>query len=88
MPTLDLDAVDIVMIEISNAQALSFGDETLVHQFYIYRNPALGGTADIAAAQIELDAISHSHTNGIVIESIAFKCDDSESLCDRDLLGV
>lgn len=88
VPTLDLDAVDIVMIEISNAQALSFGDETLVHQFYIYRNPALGGTADIAAAQIELDAISHSHTNGIVIESIAFKCDDSESLCDRDLLGV
>lgn len=88
VPTLDLDAVDIVMIEISNAQALSFGDEDLVHRFYIYRDPVLAGTANIAAAQVELDNISHSHTDGKVIESISFKCDESTSLCDRDLLGV
>jgi hypothetical protein len=28
------------------------------------------------------------HTVGTVIESIAFKCDDAHSLCDRDLLGA
>jgi hypothetical protein len=87
-PFLDLAIVDIVLIEISNAQAIAVGDERLVYQFYVYRNPALAGTPDIDAAQVELDLISHSHTNGFVVESISMLCDDPESLCDRDLLGV
>ena len=87
-PFLDLDVVDIVLIENSNAFAISVGDETLVFKFYVFRDPALAGVADIAAAQVELDDISHSHTKGVVIESISFKCDEATSLCDRDLLGV
>ncbi len=87
-PFLDLDVADIVLIENSNAFAISVGDETLVFKFYIYRDPALAGVADISAAQVELFDISHSHTKGVVIESISFKCDDPNSLCDRDLLGV
>lgn len=87
-PTFDLDVSDIVVIETSNAAAVASGDETEVYRFFVYRDPALAGTPDIPAAQIELDDISHSHTKGHVIESIDFLCDDSESLTDRDLLGI
>ncbi len=85
---LDLDAADVDIIETSNAAAVASGDETEVYRFFAYRDPALPGTPDIAAAQIELDIISHSHTKGHVIESIDFLCDDPESLTDRDLLGA
>lgn len=86
-PYFDLDAADVDVIETSAALAASAGDATLVYLFHVYRDPLLAGTPDIAAAQVKLDAISHSHTRGKVIESIAFACDDPYSLCDRDLLG-
>lgn len=87
-PYLALDVADIDLIETSNAAAVASGDEKEVYRFFVYRDPALAGTPDIAAAQVELDRISHSHTQGHIIESIDFLCDDPESLTDRDLLGI
>lgn len=85
---LGLDAVDIVVIETSRATAILVGDDTIIYQFHIYRNPALPGAYDLAEAQVIVDAMAHSHTQGRAIESISCKCDDPLSLTDRDLLGV
>lgn len=87
-PMLDLAVADIDVIETSRAQAIAVGVDEEIYRFHVYRDPALAGTADIDAAQTELDAIAHSHTKGTVCESIDFLCDDPYSLCDRDLLGV
>lgn len=85
---LDLPLADVEMIETSRALAILIGDDLIIYLFHIFRDPALPGTPDIAAAQVVLDDISHSHTQGKIIESKTFKCNDPESLCDRDLLGV
>lgn len=85
---LGLDPGDIDVIETSRAQAIAAGDDRLIYLFHVFRDPALGGTYDVAAAQVILDDISHSHTLGKIVESITFKCDEPTSLCDRDLLGV
>ncbi len=85
---LDLDPSNVVILESSRAFAISVSDDTVIYLFQVYRNPALPGTPDIAAAQIQLDDIAHSHTLGRIIESTSLKCDESDSLCDRDLLGV
>ncbi len=87
-PYLALDAADVVVIETSRALAIAVGDDRAIYLFHIYRNPALAGTPDIDAAQVELDLLAHSHTKGRIIESTSLKCDESTSLCDRDLLGV
>lgn len=85
---LDLDPADVVVIETSRALAIIAGDDRIIYLFHIFRDPALPGTPDIPAAQAQLDSIAHSHTQGKIIQSITFKCNDPESLCDRDLLGV
>ncbi len=85
---LDLDAADVDVIETSRALAITIGNDREIYRFFVHRDPALPGTPDIEAAQVVLDEISHSHTKGVIGESISFKCDDPESLCDRDLLGV
>ena len=85
---LDLAVGSIVLSETTNAAAVASGHEKEVYRFFVYRDPLLSGTADIDAAQTELDAIAHSHTKGHVIESIDFLCDTATDLSDRDLLGV
>lgn len=87
-PLLGTVANSPVVIERTHAQASAMGDDREIYRFFVYRNPAWGGTYQIAAAQALLDTISHSHTAGQVIESVNFLCDDAYSLCDRDLLGV
>jgi len=87
-PYLDLDPGDIVIVETTRADAIALGDDQRIYQFFVYRNPALPGAPDLDAAQVELDRTSHSHTDGVVVESINFLCDDPNSLTDRDLLGV
>ncbi len=84
---LGLDPDLIQVIEIDHVQALSMDDPRAVYRFYVWRDPGLGGSYDIAGAQAILDDLEHSHTSGKVIESIVFRCDDPFSLCDRDLLG-
>lgn len=87
-PYLGLDEEDVEVIETSRALAIATSNDRAIYLFHVYRDPALPGTYDVAAAQAELDTIAHSHTKGKVIESTSFKCNDPYSLCDRDLLGV
>ena len=85
---LDLAVADIDVIETSRADAIAMADDNEIYRFHVYRDPGLAGTPDIAQAQIELDTFAHSHTKGTVCESISMICDDPESLCDRDLIGI
>ncbi len=87
-PLLGQPAEDIVVIETSHALAVSMGDDREIFRFSIYRDPNLAGSYDVAGAQDLVDAIKPSHTQGHVIESVNFLCDDPFSLTDRDLLGV
>lgn len=82
------DAADVVVRERSRAFVTSIGDAREIFRFFIYRNPALPGTAFIASAQTLVDEMKPSHTIGTVVESIAAVCDDPSSLCDRDLMGA
>ncbi len=79
---------DVDVIERTPAEAAAMGDPREIYRFFIYRDPALPGTYDIAAAQAIVDRIKPSHTEGYVVQSLNFLCDDPLSLCDRDSLGV
>ena len=87
-PLLGLAAASIVIIENTHAMAVALGDVREIFRFFVYRNPALGGTYYIDSAQELIDQIKPSHTAGHAIESINFLCDDEFSLVDRDLLGA
>lgn len=87
-PLLGQDAVDVVVIETSHAEAVAMGDDREIFRFFIYRDPTAPGDYFLESAQAQLDKIKASHTKGHVIESIDFLCDDPFSLCDRDLLGA
>jgi uncharacterized protein YmfQ (DUF2313 family) len=87
-PLLGQDAADVVVIETSRAQAIAVGDDREIYRFFIYRDPGLPGSYDIASAQDIVDRMKPSHTLGHVIESTSFLCEAPSSLCDRDRLGV
>lgn len=87
-PILGLDPEDVEIIETSHADSVAMGDEREIFRFFVYRNPALPGSYDLATAQEMVDLMKPSHTLGRVGESTSFLCDDPQSLCDRDLLGV
>jgi hypothetical protein len=87
-PLLGQDAVDVVVIETSHAEAVAMGDVREIFRFYIYRDPGEPGTYYLDSAQELVDQIKPSHTAGHVIESIDFLCDSPADLCDRDILGA
>lgn len=87
-PLLDLAIADVDVIERTTADQVVIDYPREIYRYFVYRDPALSGTADIDAAQTQLELMEHSHTKGHVIESIDFECDDPFSLCDRDLLGA
>ena len=87
-PYLDLDVGDIEVIETSRATAIATGNDRAIYLFFVYRDPTLPGTADIDAAQAELDSTPHSHTKGVVIESDDAKFDEATTLYDRDIYGA
>ena len=87
-PYLALDEADVEVIETSRADAIATGNDRDIYHFHVYRDPALPGTPDLAAAQLELDLVAQSHTLGRVCESKSMICDEAESLCDRDLIGI
>ena len=89
-PLFDQAAADVVIIERTHAQAVTMGDLSgnEIFRFFAYRDPTIPGTYYLASAQALIDKIKPSHTLGYAIESIDFLCDDSHSLCDRDLLGA
>lgn len=85
---LGLDPEDVQIVERSSADAAAMDDERAIFHFFVYRNPSLPGTYDLDAADVLIDTVKPSHTEGTMVESINFLCDDPFSLCDRDLLGA
>ncbi len=85
---LNLDPNEVIVIEVTAAQAAAMDDARAIYNFYIWRDPSLPGDYDLAGAQAIVDDMKPAHTRGRVIESTSFICDDPFSLCDRDLLGV
>jgi hypothetical protein len=87
-PILGLAPGQVVVIETTAAQAAAMADPRQIYQFYVYRDPGLGGSWDLASAQVLIDDMKPTHTRGTAIESVNFLCDDPYSLTDRDFLGV
>lgn len=87
-PILDLDEDDVEIIERDRAFAISVADDREIYRFFVYRNPSLTGSYDVADAQDQLDAVSPAARKGHVIESKDFLTDDEHSLTDRDILGA
>jgi hypothetical protein len=87
-PLLGLAAEDLAVLERTHAMASSMGDDRVIFEFFIYRDPTLPGAWFLSSAQDLVDEIKPTHTAGYVIESIDFLCDDEYSLCDSDLLGA
>ena len=87
-PLLGLSPSDVVVVERSRDFAVAVGDDREIYRFFLYRDPTLPGASFLASAQAQVDRMQPSHTQGAVIESINLLCDDSHSLCDRDVLGA
>ena len=87
-PLLGLPQEQLVVIERMREFCVAVGDDREIFRFFIFRDPALPGEYFLESAQELVDKMAPSHTRGHVIESIAFKCDDPHSLCDRDILGA
>lgn len=85
-PLLGQDAVDVVVIETTHAQAVAMGDVREIFRFFILRDPNVPGTYYLDSAQDLVDSIKPSHTAGHMIETTAALYDDPHSLYDRDLL--
>jgi uncharacterized protein YmfQ (DUF2313 family) len=82
----DVGASEDVSAEIKEFRLWAPADRN-VYQAYIYRDPSLGGTPDLAGAQLTLDKMSPAHINATICESLALECDSDTDLCDRDPLG-
>ena len=88
-PFLGLAANQVAVLENSRAFAQLVANDREIYRFYVYRDPALGGTYDLARAQAMLDAMKPSHTLGFVIDTLGnLLSDDPNSLCDQHRLGV
>jgi uncharacterized protein YmfQ (DUF2313 family) len=79
---------DAVVLEHSRAHAVAVNDSREIFRFFVYRNPGLPGTWDLAEAQRIIDDIQPAHTKGYAIESINLLYEDPRSLFDRDVFGV
>ena len=55
---------------------------------YVFRDPALPGTADVRAGHDIIQRMKHAHTAGTVITSRSLLCDDAGSVCDRGPMGA
>lgn len=62
-----------------------FGDRSF--WFYVFRDPALAGVADVLGAHAVIQGIKHANTKGTIITSRSLLCDDLSSGCDRGPLG-
>lgn len=78
----------VVVIETSHAQAVSMRDVREIYRFFIYRDPALPNTYDLASAQTLVDQIKPSHTRGYAIERLSLIVDEPHSICNRDIVGT
>jgi hypothetical protein len=65
---------------------LSGNDEQIFFAF-VHRESSDAGAYNIAEAQRLLDKVAQGHTLILCGERDEFRCDDAESLCDRDIIG-
>lgn len=63
-------------------------DSAQIYNFFVYRDPALPGSPDIAEAQRLFARTALGHFNAHVIERLSFIVGDPHSLCGREPLGV
>lgn len=59
-----------------------------VFDWFVYRDPGLGGSPDLAGAQLTLNRLKPAHTRGGVTESLGLLTDDPYSLTDLTPLGL
>lgn len=86
-PLLGQAPADVVIIERTLAFCAAVRNEREIYRFLVYRDPNAPGAYFLDSAQALLDKMSPSHTQGHVIESIAFRVGDPHSLVGRDILG-
>jgi len=55
--------------------------------WYVFRDPALGGSPDYVGAQGVVRALKQAHTHAYVITSKSLLCDDPSSVCDGGPMG-
>lgn len=65
--------------EVSGVQALNY---------YLYRDPADGGEYDVEGAHRLLQQVGPAHYNGAVIDQQTLACDDTDTGCDRQPMGL
>lgn len=87
-PVMGCTPAQVIVIERSHADAVSMGDAREIYHFFIKRDPAATGPLDVDAVQSIISTMKPAHTNGQLVLSTNFICDDPDSLCDRDILGV
>lgn len=87
-PLYDVDPEDVTVIERTAAEAASMGDPREIYRFFITCAAPGPDAVGFAEVQEVIDLMKPSHTLGQVITSLNFLCDDPNSLCDADTLGV
>lgn len=60
----------------------------IVFNWYIYRDPALGGSPDLVGAQLVIDKMQPAHEDGTITTALACLYDDDNSGYDRTPLGA
>lgn len=56
--------------------------------YYLFRDPADPGTYDIEGAHRKLQEIGHAHFEGFVVDQLQLTCDDTDTGCDRNSMGL
>lgn len=56
--------------------------------FFLYRNPSDAGEYDLEGANALLAEIIPAHFEGYVIDQLTLECDDTDTGCDRQPMGV
>lgn len=75
-------------LRITNATKIRDNTSERPYYWYAYRNPALGGSPDLAGANRVIDRMRHAYTKGAVTSSLSLICDDPNSPMDYTPLGA
>jgi len=71
----------------TTAANLSILEFCAVFSWYVYRNPALGGSPDMAGARAVIERMKPAHTYGGLCESTSLLCDTQYNYCDETPIG-
>lgn len=85
------DSVDpVVTGSATDVEAFRIYTPNSRHVFfwYIYRDPALGGSPDVDGAQLVVSKMQPAHQAGFVITALSALCDSANSLLDQTPMGA